>query len=362
MAQDYVPAVASCRRGLVPAALFVLVFPLGCVATGLAGSQATFDFEGTLGVIVRDVGVRQVETPRGFVVVPEAAPFIDMAEKDVVLFDLNSATVRPEARTVLDNLGQAVSSGTLQQYNMQIEGHTCSRGATEYNQGLSERRAASVVDYLEGHWGIRPERCRTVGYGETRPMASNAQEATRRLNRRVRVIRIEETTTRGVLPLAELVKVQARRVPKPLVRCELRAMANQQSPEHVLKSGDRLPSGGVFEVQIKVLEGCHLFVLFHDSAGKVSFLMPEPEEENLHYGRWVDWQEEEALPSEGQSYVLDDNVGIETLFVLASRRPVETAEKLREVLSTAASAEQKKVDLLKLVSEVHVFQIDHTAP
>jgi OOP family OmpA-OmpF porin len=67
-----------------------------------------------------------------------------------------------------------------------VEGHTCSIGPEAYNQGLSERRAASVADFLVSE-GIRPDAIRQVGFGEDRPVADNATRAGREQNRRVEI-------------------------------------------------------------------------------------------------------------------------------------------------------------------------------
>lgn len=66
-----------------------------------------------------------------------------------------------------------------------IEGHTDDVGTDEYNMELSQRRAESVVDYLVHNLGIAPARLTAVGYGETRPLADNASEEGKRLNRRI---------------------------------------------------------------------------------------------------------------------------------------------------------------------------------
>jgi hypothetical protein len=68
-----------------------------------------------------------------------------------------------------------------------VEGYTDSVGSDSCNQRLSERRADSVRDYLVEK-GISPSRIRTRGYGETRPVASNATEEGRAQNRRVEII------------------------------------------------------------------------------------------------------------------------------------------------------------------------------
>jgi OOP family OmpA-OmpF porin len=66
-----------------------------------------------------------------------------------------------------------------------IEGHTDSRGTDAYNPKLSERRADSVRKLLTERYGIDASRLTSVGYGESRPIASNDTEAGRAQNRRV---------------------------------------------------------------------------------------------------------------------------------------------------------------------------------
>ena len=66
-----------------------------------------------------------------------------------------------------------------------VEGHTDSVGGDVYNQQLSQRRAEAVVDLLVNEHGIARERLSPVGYGETRPVASNDTADGRAENRRV---------------------------------------------------------------------------------------------------------------------------------------------------------------------------------
>ena len=76
----------------------------------------------------------------------------------------------------------------LQQYldeAVVLEGHTDSRGDVDYNQRLSERRAETIADLLITKFGIDARRVSTKGFGESRPAASNANDAGRAENRRV---------------------------------------------------------------------------------------------------------------------------------------------------------------------------------
>ena len=75
----------------------------------------------------------------------------------------------------------------LQEFNKTIivsAGHTDSRGSDEYNQGLSERRANSVAQYLLSK-GVVEARIDSVGFGESNPIADNGTAEGRSLNRRV---------------------------------------------------------------------------------------------------------------------------------------------------------------------------------
>jgi outer membrane protein OmpA-like peptidoglycan-associated protein len=99
-----------------------------------------------------------------------------------VNFDFDKATIRADARPVLD---EAVR--TLQEagdIRVAVEGHTDSRGTDQYNQGLSIRRAQAVADYLTAR-GIARSRLQVDGYGESRPVASNDTDDGRAQNRRV---------------------------------------------------------------------------------------------------------------------------------------------------------------------------------
>jgi OOP family OmpA-OmpF porin len=69
---------------------------------------------------------------------------------------------------------------------MTIVGHTDSRGSKRYNQGLSERRAQSVADYLAAQ-GLTTNNIQVSGRGESEPVASNKSRAGRAQNRRVNI-------------------------------------------------------------------------------------------------------------------------------------------------------------------------------
>jgi outer membrane protein OmpA-like peptidoglycan-associated protein len=102
-----------------------------------------------------------------------------------VLFDVDKATLKPGARERLARIAGILSAHP--DLKIEIEGHTDSTGSDEYNQGLSERRAQSVQTYL-GQQGIGQAIASTVGFGESRPVATNGTAAGRQQNRRVEII------------------------------------------------------------------------------------------------------------------------------------------------------------------------------
>jgi len=102
-----------------------------------------------------------------------------------VLFDFDKATLRPEAIVVLNEAAALLK--THDRVVVEIAGHTDSVGSEEYNQGLSERRAESVREYLVSQ-GITATRLTARGYGELQPVATNDTEEGRQLNRRVEMI------------------------------------------------------------------------------------------------------------------------------------------------------------------------------
>jgi OOP family OmpA-OmpF porin len=99
-----------------------------------------------------------------------------------VTFESNAATLTAGSLGILNG---AVS--TLERYEdieVECSGHTDSRGAADYNQQLSQRRAQAVCDYLASR-GIDPARLSARGYGESQPIADNETMAGRLENRRV---------------------------------------------------------------------------------------------------------------------------------------------------------------------------------
>lgn len=99
-------------------------------------------------------------------------------------FAYNSAAVQPQFQRTLDQVASVL--GEYNRTYIDVYGHTDSTGSDSYNQGLSDRRAAAVADYLATR-GVQSARIATRGFGETQPIATNETEEGRAANRRVEI-------------------------------------------------------------------------------------------------------------------------------------------------------------------------------
>lgn len=104
-----------------------------------------------------------------------------------VHFDFNKSTIKAESFSLIDALGEALTSPELKGRQVIIAGHTDSKGNAKYNLVLSRKRAEAVKAYLVNKWGIAPGTLETVGYGKTRPLNSGITPEEQKKNRRVEI-------------------------------------------------------------------------------------------------------------------------------------------------------------------------------
>ena len=102
-----------------------------------------------------------------------------------VLFDFEKAELHSGADKIVSRAVDYLRSNP--ESEVTIEGHTDHIGPKSYNQKLSEKRAKAIANALKEN-GISADRISTVGYGETKPLASNDTVDGRRTNRRVELI------------------------------------------------------------------------------------------------------------------------------------------------------------------------------
>jgi OOP family OmpA-OmpF porin len=156
-------------------------FQASCLPAAFPGSEAD-----------RDTRAPPVETEPPLAPASAEAALAPGVTRRIVLrgvrFDFDRAELRPGARVILDAAADALTENPDVQ--LVVAGHTDSTGPEEYNQGLAERRARAVAAYLISK-GISASRLRTVGYGDSRPVADNSTPDGRAQNRRVELSVLE---------------------------------------------------------------------------------------------------------------------------------------------------------------------------
>lgn len=110
-----------------------------------------------------------------------------------IQFDYNSADIARTSVPAVQALGKALSDPALKGSTFVVAGHTDAVGGEEYNQGLSERRADTIKQYLVQNYGLNGTDLVTVGYGKTK--LKDAANGADPINRRVQVVNMEAKTT-----------------------------------------------------------------------------------------------------------------------------------------------------------------------
>lgn len=104
--------------------------------------------------------------------------------EDALRFEFDSPKIREQDRELLSRIAGVLLSS--HGYRLYVDGHTDDQGPAIYNQDLSQRRAAAVLDYLVAA-GIPKEIVEARGFGESTPRAEGTSQEARRANRRVEI-------------------------------------------------------------------------------------------------------------------------------------------------------------------------------
>lgn len=125
----------------------------------------------------------------------------EIALSNEIFFQFDSTEFAAEsAEKQLSSIARVLRDPRLEGKRFIVEGHTCDLGQVDYNQELSEKRAARVVQYFEQQ-GVSNDRLESVGFGETRPLAEHTVQSDddkdevefkRRMNRRVVIRKLKD--------------------------------------------------------------------------------------------------------------------------------------------------------------------------
>jgi outer membrane protein OmpA-like peptidoglycan-associated protein len=146
---------------------------IGAVVGGTAGAIIGRDMDKQAEEIKNEIPGAKVERV-------EEGIKVEFNEK--ILFEFSKSDLSAAARANLDKLVEVLNK--YPNTNIEVQGHTDSRGTDEYNMGLSERRANTVADYLKSK-GIANSRITTKGFGESAPGYTNDTPEGMAQNRRV---------------------------------------------------------------------------------------------------------------------------------------------------------------------------------
>lgn len=174
----------QCRRIKNARQLDALGYRRAAIAL-LCQDEEVFEAMASVGTPCPSLELMTFEPPA-----PEPAEPPPLITFDDVLFDFDRSTLRPEADAILQPALEMLRADPTMA--IEIEGHTDWVGSDAYNDGLSQRRAQAVVEWLVAR-GIDRGRISAVGRGESEPVATNRTSAGRQLNRRVEVRRRGET-------------------------------------------------------------------------------------------------------------------------------------------------------------------------
>ncbi len=180
---------------------------IGAVAGGVIGNRLDKKGSRTGGTIAGAVAGAAVGGGVGYALDSQQKAFEDELEKEraaneievervrddllkltldsEVSFDYDSAAIKPSFQQSLTKLANVLAK--YDRNRVTVVGHTDSTGSDAYNQGLSERRADSVVEELIDR-GVPDRILSAEGRGEREPRADNSTEAGRQLNRRVEIL------------------------------------------------------------------------------------------------------------------------------------------------------------------------------
>lgn len=156
---------------------------------GLGEKESAQDFAPTAAPVIGDEDMDGVldnidrcpGTPRGHVVDEFGCEKVIRLQLDVY-FGFDSVAITPEYEAKIAEVSELLKQN--ENYSVLLEGNTDSIGSSQYNLGLSKRRADAVAKVLEKH-GIDASRISTTGLGKDNPIASNDTEEGRAKNRRV---------------------------------------------------------------------------------------------------------------------------------------------------------------------------------
>jgi len=247
-----------------------------------------------------------------------------------VPFDYNKFNIRNDAKPQLDEIGKALSRVISKDINVyssgtpgmviEIAGHTDDRGTDEYNLQLSNKRAESLINYLVSNFNIPRSRLKAKGYGERIPLCQGASESCYGFNRRVEVAKKPFVESKsGTRSLTRSFRDPGEKS----VKLELGVLYSRggSNKVSVLKSEETTLHSGSDKIFFffRPLQDSYVHILQEDSKGNLFMIYPmKGKDAYVRSGRdyWT--------PGFGKAFTLDNTVGEEKIYVLATSWPLKS--------------------------------------
>jgi len=262
--------------------------------------------------------------------VEKKTQLIDLVLPLEVNFKLNSAELTDQTRLQLDNLAKVLLKPNNTTLKLELAGHTCDLGDENFNMDLSRRRIESAFNYLNTKYNINKSRLSTMAYGESLPVIANASnEVERAVNRRV-VVYLPEN--RKIIE-----KILRKNIKDPGFQWAVFHYTEDNHTHLVNYDGSTvLKSNDQYRVYIRPVSTKYVYIYQLDSHGNGDWLFPRDES----YLSNPVTPGEYYLPHRSQVFVLDDNLGRETISILAADNPVPEIE---EIISGQSSQDYSEV-------------------
>lgn len=296
------------------------------------------------GLLPRDNSGRRVNT-RGVGGIVNA-PTVTF-DHTVLPFATDSAELLPQAKEQLDELGKVLSSTDAAGFSFEVGGHTDERGSEAHGMTLGARRAEAVKSYLAEKCGIAPERLVTKSYGESCPLpgTSGHNEACWAANRRVEIRRLDQID-----------------IPKPRagdLRILYGVLHAKPGGGYRLIEDHRttVRSWDCYQIYVRPRSRCYVYLYQVDSSGKGFWLFPN--DQTAAVRNPLDTNADYWFPRRDKSFALDETRGRETIYLVASRRPITNFDRLKQ---RADAPVEEVVASIQCRGVARVKAIEETAP
>lgn len=226
-----------------------------------------------------------------------------------VRFAEGSAALDDHATAQLDQVAAALKTKALSTAAFVIEGHSDAGESPPDDVRLSTQRAEGVRTYLIKRHRIDPSRLAVRAFGSSRPMTDGTSATAKVANRRSEFVQVTDAGERD----------------RPHLTAEI--LVEDPNERRLKPLGPRgaVPSGAHYALRISSPENVHVYAVQEDSAAQVTCLFPNPSftSDGNPIRAGIDY----TLPKD-KLFRLDDVVGRERIYVVATRRPAQDLEYL----------------------------------